>query len=176
MKNVIFKLIFFWNMFPWAQLTIKQICSDNGLAPNRRQLSHNLNQWWPSLLMHICVTRPHWVDIANWKSIKIDTVLLGPTFYGIEIRGQSCLARLLSFSFYRLHDAVCCCLPALLRHGSCNSPWYCGAERWTKISIGAHKNDEWYTERGGWDALRLGIYIIIQTPFDNIMIFLVCRR
>ena len=115
--------------------------------------SHYLNQWWPSLMTHICVNQPQWVDIANWISIKIDTVLLH-FLLDTEIRGQGCLTCLVSFYFYRLHDAVCCGLPALLCHGSCNSPWYCGAERWKNTSIGAHKNYEWCTERGGWDALR----------------------
>ena len=31
---------------------------DGGLASNERT---NLNQWWPSLLTHICVTRPRWI-------------------------------------------------------------------------------------------------------------------
>ena len=30
--------------------------------------SHYLNQWWHSLLMHICVTRPHWVNCAEYRS------------------------------------------------------------------------------------------------------------
>ena len=32
---------------------------------------HNLNQWWPCLLTHICVTRSEWVDAlfprAKWR-------------------------------------------------------------------------------------------------------------
>ena len=123
-------------------------------------------------MTQICVTRPQWVDLANWKYIKTNTVLL-QFLSDSERRGQGCLTWLVSFYFYRLHDAVYCGLPALLCHGSCNSPWYCGAERWKNTNIGAHRNDEWCTERGGWDALRLlYIYIIIQTFFDNIIIFL----
>ena len=51
--------------FPWVQLTISHISPGNGLvqsmAPCLSTPSHHLNQWWPSSLMHICVTRPQWV-------------------------------------------------------------------------------------------------------------------
>ena len=28
----------------------------------RHATTHYLNQWWPSLLMYICITRPQWVN------------------------------------------------------------------------------------------------------------------
>ena len=31
--------------------------------PTGQATSHYLNQWWPSLLLHICVTQPQWVKI-----------------------------------------------------------------------------------------------------------------
>ena len=28
--------------------------------------SHYLNQWWPGLLMHVCITRPQWVETLQF--------------------------------------------------------------------------------------------------------------
>ena len=34
--------------------------------------SHYLNQWWPSLMTHIWVTRPHWVKMTSYVFVHAD--------------------------------------------------------------------------------------------------------
>ena len=40
---------------------IPALVQDNCLVP--QVTSHYLNQWWHSLLMHICLTQPQWVKL-----------------------------------------------------------------------------------------------------------------
>ena len=66
----IFKCIFLMKMhefrfkFHWSLLTMCQhwfrlwLCTEQAT-------SHYLNQWWPRLPMHICVTLPQWVNVMN---------------------------------------------------------------------------------------------------------------
>ena len=44
----------------WVHLTIFQHWFRKWLATDK--VSHYLNHWWPSLLVHICTTRPQWVN------------------------------------------------------------------------------------------------------------------
>ena len=84
-----------WNLF--LQGSNKQstsICSDNGLMLNRRH--HYLNQWWPYILIYICMTWAWWVKhfISQTAVIRCYTrryYSLGNTcqIY-IESRGGTC--------------------------------------------------------------------------------------
>ena len=58
----IFKLwlIFYWSLFPRAQLTICQHWFSQWFGA-KQATSQYLNQWWPMLQMHICITWPQWV-------------------------------------------------------------------------------------------------------------------
>ena len=49
-------------MFPRVTLTISEHWFRLWLGADP-STSHYLNQWWPDLLMHICVTRPQWVKM-----------------------------------------------------------------------------------------------------------------
>ena len=70
-----FWLRFQKSLFQRVQSTINQhwfrlwVGAKPGLAT-----SHYLNQWWSSLLMHICVTRPQWVKC--WITLKKIDVFL----------------------------------------------------------------------------------------------------
>ena len=55
MKMYEFRLKIHWNLCQYSS-----IGSDNGFGADQAT-SHYLNQWWYSLLTHICVTRPQWV-------------------------------------------------------------------------------------------------------------------
>ena len=49
------KMIFeFWIQFDWSLFLRVQLT-----------ISHYLNQWWPRLLTHICVTQPQWVTFYS---------------------------------------------------------------------------------------------------------------
>ena len=61
MKNVVSWFKFCWNLFPVVQLTISQQWFSWWLRI-KQMPSHYLSQWWPNLLMHICVTWPQWVN------------------------------------------------------------------------------------------------------------------
>ena len=50
--NFVFKL--HWKLFPKVRLTYVSTSSGNGLVP--QAINHYLNQWWPSLLTHMCVS------------------------------------------------------------------------------------------------------------------------
>ena len=56
-----FRLKFHWNLFLRVQLTISQHWCRWWLGPSQAT-SHYLNPWWYSLLTHICVTWPQWVN------------------------------------------------------------------------------------------------------------------
>ena len=62
MKIYWFWLQFYWSLFPRVRLTISQHWFREWLH-TERATSHYLNQWWPSLLKHICVTWFQWVNI-----------------------------------------------------------------------------------------------------------------
>ena len=54
-----------WNMFLMVQLTISQYWFKWWLGA-KQATSHYLNQWWPSLLTHACVSRwVRWVRICT---------------------------------------------------------------------------------------------------------------
>ena len=36
------------------------------------------NRWWPSLVKHICVTRPQWVDILRYHKLLDSRLTQGP--------------------------------------------------------------------------------------------------
>ena len=63
----IFKCIFL-NENVWIFITISQKFVPKGWINNIPALV--LNQWWSSLLTHICVTRPQWVKTCGLNSIK----------------------------------------------------------------------------------------------------------
>ena len=76
MKMHKFWLRFNWILFLRVQLTISQHWFRLGTG---QVTSHYLKQWQPSLLMHICLTRPQWVNLLpelymqtldNWHGIK----------------------------------------------------------------------------------------------------------
>ena len=66
-----FRLRFHWSFFPRVEFTIFQHWFRWWLGAVQAT-SHYLNQWWYSLLMCICVTRPQWVNmvapvpVCNW--------------------------------------------------------------------------------------------------------------
>ena len=58
-------IVIFWWKFHWRFIsrvlsTISQHLCSQWLGI-KLITSHYLNQWWPILLMHICITRPQWV-------------------------------------------------------------------------------------------------------------------
>ena len=60
MKIFEFRLKFHWSLFLKVQFTIFQHWFRQWLGAEQAT-SHYLNQWWPSSMTHICVTRPQWV-------------------------------------------------------------------------------------------------------------------
>ena len=60
----VFWLEFHWNLFPHVQLTISQYWFRLWLG-TKQATSHYLNQWWPSLLMYLCVTQPQRVNLCH---------------------------------------------------------------------------------------------------------------
>ena len=64
MKIIVFYLKFYWNMFPCVQLTIWQHRFRWWLG-TKQALSHHLIQSWPRSLMHICPTKPQWVNTLS---------------------------------------------------------------------------------------------------------------
>ena len=68
MKMLEYRLKFQWNLFLRVQLTIFQHWFRLWLGAGQAT-SHYLNQWWSSLLTHICVSRPQWVNYS-WSSIS----------------------------------------------------------------------------------------------------------
>ena len=55
---------FDWNMFARVELTIIYHWFCYWLVAEKTTI-HYLNQWWHSLLMHICVSRTQWVNTLN---------------------------------------------------------------------------------------------------------------
>ena len=53
-----------WSLFLRFQLTIYQHWFGYWLGAEQAT-SHYLNQWWPSLLTDICVSRPQWLENAR---------------------------------------------------------------------------------------------------------------
>ena len=64
--KLVFKLKFHWSLFLRVQLTMIHHLFRKWLGTCLVP-SHYLNQWWPSLLMHTCVTRPQWVNTCILK-------------------------------------------------------------------------------------------------------------
>ena len=62
MKMLQFRLKFHWISFFGIRFTVSQhwlrwwLCAEQAT-------SHYLNQWWLNYVTHICVARPHWVNI-----------------------------------------------------------------------------------------------------------------
>ena len=76
MKIVVFRLTFYWNLFPMVLFTISQHWFILWLRASQAT-SHYLNQCWPSLLPHICVTR-HLASMTNhlrYKSLVTKSTL-----------------------------------------------------------------------------------------------------
>ena len=75
MKIYEFRLKCNWSLFLGVQLTIFQHWFKWWIGA-AHATSHHLNQCWPSLLMHICVSRPPWIhadmcfDINNYQLQK----------------------------------------------------------------------------------------------------------
>ena len=65
-ENFDFQMKFHWSLFLGVLLTICQqwfrwwLCVD-------QTTSHYLNHWWPSLVMHLFITLPQWIN-ENTKS------------------------------------------------------------------------------------------------------------
>ena len=78
MKMFEFRLKFHWSLFPWVQLTIFQSAMVQIMAwcrPGDKPLSEPM---MVSLLTHICVTRPQWVNhtkpiavVFTWSEISL---------------------------------------------------------------------------------------------------------
>ena len=66
MKIISFQFKFYWNMFPVIQLSICTHWFRKWLGAEWAT-SHYLDQRWPSLLMHTCVTRPQWVNESHLR-------------------------------------------------------------------------------------------------------------
>ena len=62
-----FRLIFHWRLFTRVQLTLFQLWF-RWWYSNGQVTSHYLNQWRPSLLMHICFTWPQWVNTVRSRN------------------------------------------------------------------------------------------------------------
>ena len=61
MTIVVFWFKFHRNLFPWVQWTMSQHWFRYWFVAEQAT-SHYLNQWRPSTMAHICVTRPQWVN------------------------------------------------------------------------------------------------------------------
>ena len=81
--QTMFSNAFSW-MKTWISNNISSKCVPRGPIDNKsptihikawRRISANLNQGWSSLLMHICVTQPQWVNDFNplYKGFFSDT-------------------------------------------------------------------------------------------------------
>ena len=70
--NGIFKLIslneniVFWLEYPRGLIINMPTLVQMMVWRQKQETSHYLNQCWPGLLPHICVTRPHWVKSFNY--------------------------------------------------------------------------------------------------------------
>ena len=61
-----------WSLFLMVQLTISHHWFWYHLG-SEEATSHNLNQWGPSLLRHIYITRPRWVDVDDGVDLHLYT-------------------------------------------------------------------------------------------------------
>ena len=59
MKMYDFRFRFHWNVFPGVQLTIFPYWFRSWLGASQAT-NHYLEQWWSSLLTHMCVSGPQW--------------------------------------------------------------------------------------------------------------------
>ena len=99
---------FHWNLFPMAQLAINQDWSDNDLGG--KQVSHYLNQLWWSLLRHICIIRPQWVnifDIINTLNIHILSTYCQATVWWIQIFAKEIFTLLQSLTHWGQVTHIC---------------------------------------------------------------------
>ena len=75
-ERCIFVCKFHWSLFLRCQLTLSHHWFRQWLNA-KQATSCYLNQWWLSLMMHICVTRPRWVnkcrEAASYFLILITT-------------------------------------------------------------------------------------------------------
>ena len=68
-KMLKFQLGFHRNLFLSFQLTVSQHWCRWWLGADQAT-NHYLNQWWSCLLMHICITRPQWVQNFKVSIVK----------------------------------------------------------------------------------------------------------
>ena len=98
MKTFEFRLRFGWNLFLRFELTTFQHLFRWWLGADQ-VTSHYLNQWWSSLLTHICVTLPQWVNVLfksccwilgyllqGWHACLMDDNWLSETQHGNHLR------------------------------------------------------------------------------------------
>ena len=69
MKIVTFRFKVHWNLLANFQLRIFQHWSRKRLDADQ-VTSHNLDQWWPGLLTHTCVTRYHWYKYCQFRILE----------------------------------------------------------------------------------------------------------
>ena len=78
-----FQMRFHWSLFIRVQLTIFRHWFRWWLG-TKQVTSHYLNQWWPSLLMHTCITQPQWVNISVPFYLQINDIYhISAQHYGI---------------------------------------------------------------------------------------------
>ena len=104
MKMIEFRSKFYWNIFPWVQLTISQHWFRYWLGAGQAT-SHYLDQWWLISLTHICGTRGRWV---KWSTQHVTVYYLLVLWNG---RGSVCLEWLVCGFVEILHGSESC-----LRH------------------------------------------------------------
>ena len=81
----ILKCIFFLN-----KISIKFACK--GPNDNTPALVWIINQWWPSLLTHVCVIRPQWINRdAGFAKELFKSVSKGTIFYNVVTCDCSCV-------------------------------------------------------------------------------------
>ena len=61
LKDTVLWYKFHWNLFSMVQSKISQHWFTSWLGAGQAP-SHYLNHWWPSLLIHICITQLWWVN------------------------------------------------------------------------------------------------------------------
>ena len=79
-KKYEFQLKFHWSLFLRVQLTISEPWFRQWLGAEQAT-SHYLNQWWPSLLTHICVARLN--ELISDTCISFIGWLTWPTMFHI---------------------------------------------------------------------------------------------
>ena len=72
---------FHWELFPMVQLMILQHWFREWLGADQAT-SHHVNQWWPSLLMHVCVIQPLWVKLNHSRILlHLPNLVIMPSSY-----------------------------------------------------------------------------------------------